>query len=180
MPDKSWTRLGSRIVSENRILRLREDRYRLDPEGLESDFVVIDVPDWVNVIAITPEREVVLIRQYRHGMRRVELEIPGGMVDAGEDPAVASLRELEEETGYTAPRARSLGAIAPNPALQNNLCHCFVAEDAHYTGRDAQERFERIEVVMTPLDAIPALIRSGKIAHSLVVASFGLLGVLAR
>jgi 8-oxo-dGTP pyrophosphatase MutT (NUDIX family) len=168
------------VVSDHRIFRLREDRYRLDPEDAGRDFVVVESADWINVIPLTDDRQVVLVRQFRHGVRQITLEIPGGLAGPGEDPAEAGLRELREETGYAARRMRRLGWVWPNPAIQNNACHFFLAEGAHRVGDPTPDPGERIEVVTRPLAEIPALIQAGEIRHALVVAAFGLAGVLAR
>ncbi len=178
LPDHSWTLLGSRVASDHRIFRLREDRYRLEPEGLEREFVVLDGADWINVIPLRDDGQVVLIRQFRHGVRQVTLEIPGGLANPGEDPLDAGLRELREETGYAARRMEKLGSVWPNPAIQNNACHFFLAEGAHQVADPAPDPGERIEVLLRPLAEIPALIRGGEIRHALVVAAFGLAGVL--
>lgn len=180
MPDRSWVFLSRREVSDHGIFRLCADRFRLEPEGRERDFVVLDGPDWVSVIPLTCSGEVVLIRQYRHGLRRTTLEIPGGMVDRGERPEQAAMRELREETGYLAPSVRSLGSVSPNPAIQSNTHHCFLAEGVELAGRPSPDPWERIEVLTRPLEEIPGLIRRGEIVHSLVVVSFGLLGILAE
>ena len=108
MPNRSWTLLGSRDILDEKIFRLRRDRYRFEPNGAERDFVVLDSASWVNVVPVTAEGRVVLIRQYRHGIRDVTIEIPGGMIDAGESPKAAAARELQEETGYTAESLRLL------------------------------------------------------------------------
>lgn len=150
----------------------------MEPEGTERDFVVIESADWVNVVPLTESGEVVLVRQYRHGVRERTLEIPGGMVDPGESPTQAAARELREETGYAPARVRELGMVTPNPAIQSNLCHTFLAEAVEPVGPPQPDPHERIEVCRVPLADIPVLIRSGSISHSLVVAAFGLMGVL--
>jgi ADP-ribose pyrophosphatase len=180
VPEKSWTLLGSRPVSEHRIFRLRYDRYRVEPAGAERDFVVMESPDWVNVVPLTADGRVVLVRQYRHGNRRVSLEVPGGIIDPGESPEAGALRELREETGYVPERVRLLGRVSPNPAIQNNWCYMYLAEGCRPTAQPEPEQFERIEVELRPLAEIPEMIRREEIFHSLVINAFGLLGLATR
>jgi 8-oxo-dGTP pyrophosphatase MutT (NUDIX family) len=151
-------------------------------------FSVIEAVDWVNVIALTPDERVVLIRQYRVGTAKVCLEIPGGMVDPGEDAEAAAARELVEETGYTARTWHHLGSMAPNPAIQNNQLHSYLALDAELSGpetgqlgsvtrgRTHEQKLEGSEVVSVdtvPLREVTELLRRGAIEHALVVAAFG-------
>jgi ADP-ribose pyrophosphatase len=140
-------------------------------------FSVIEAVDWVNVIALTPDDRVVLIRQYRVGTAKVCLEIPGGMVDAGENAQTAAARELVEETGYTARGWHHLGSMAPNPAIQNNLLHSYLALDAERTHEQRLEGSEVVSVETVPLRDVTELLRRGAIEHALVVAAFGLLAV---
>jgi 8-oxo-dGTP pyrophosphatase MutT (NUDIX family) len=137
-------------------------------------FSLILTGDWVNVIALTPAREVVLIRQWRAGTDAVTLEIPGGMIDPGEDPRTAVARELAEETGYTARTWHALGVIAPNPAILGNHLHCFLALDAALTEPLRPDGSEVLAQLTAPLADALAMVRDGRIDHALVVAAFGL------
>jgi 8-oxo-dGTP pyrophosphatase MutT (NUDIX family) len=135
-------------------------------------FSVIECTDWVNVIALTAEQQVVLVRQFRAGTASVCLEIPGGMVDAGEEAAAAAARELFEETGYRAASWQRLGAVAPNPAIFGNQLHIFLAEGAYRAGAAEPEGSEVIDVELLPLSEVWRAIREGVIEHALVVAAF--------
>jgi 8-oxo-dGTP pyrophosphatase MutT (NUDIX family) len=180
MPQKAWQLIQRETISDHRIFRLHHDRYRIAPSGLERDFVVIDAPDWINIVPITGDGRIVMIRQFRHGVRDVTLEVPGGMIDPGEDPAAAARRELREETGYQATAIEPLGWAWPNPAVQTNRLHCFVAKDVSRVGAPHPDEFERIEVELVPIAQIPALAREGRIGHALVLVALGLLGLLTE
>lgn len=132
---------------------------------------MLDAPDWVNVIALTPKKEVILVEQYRFGTERPSLEIPGGVCDRGESPLEAARRELEEETGYTSARWSSLGQVSANPAIQNNYNHFFVAEECSPVGETNFDRHERIIVHKVPFEQFLDLIREGVVDHSLMVAA---------
>jgi 8-oxo-dGTP pyrophosphatase MutT (NUDIX family) len=171
--DEAWTRVASRPGGDFRIFRLRRDLYRHDALPAPHEFVVMESVDWVNVVPVTDEGEVVLVRQFRHGIRAATLEIPGGMVDGDDDdPAAAARRELIEETGHDCRELVAIGAVHPNPAVQDNTCHTFLAIGAQPV-RDARpDPMEVIEAEARPLSEIPRLIASGAITHALVVAAF--------
>ena len=177
MPERSWTLLQSREVSDHRIFRIRHDLYRFEPTGAERDFVVLDSPHWVNVIPVTDDGQVVLIRQYRHGTRCVGLEIPGGIIDPHESPEAAAVRELHEETGFVAQRVRLLGRVHPNPAIQANYCYMYLAEGCRRVAEPHFDAFEQIEVLLHPLAQVPELIRREEINHGLVLNAFGFLAL---
>jgi 8-oxo-dGTP pyrophosphatase MutT (NUDIX family) len=180
MPERSWRFRERREVSDHRIFKIHLDRYRVLPSGQERDFVVIDAPDWINVVPLTADGNVVMIRQFRHGVRQLTLEIPGGMIDPGESPDDAAARELLEETGYRGEALRKLVSTFPNPAVQNNTLHCFVAENVRRVAAPRPDEFERIEVVEVPVTQLPELARSGAIGHSLVLVALGMLGLVHR
>jgi 8-oxo-dGTP pyrophosphatase MutT (NUDIX family) len=147
-----------------------------------GDFVYLDPADWVNVIALTSAREVVMIEQYRHGLDEITLELPGGIVDPGEDPMAACTRELLEETGYAPPNtpsvsatplpARPIGVVSANPAIMTNRVHTGLIDPVVHSGPQHLDGNEEIAVRLVPLADVPGLIRSGVIHHSLVVAAF--------
>lgn len=133
--------------------------------------LVLEVRDWVNVIALTPERRMVLVRQFRFGTNAMSLEIPGGVIDRGEEHGDAARRELREETGFTTERWTYLGAVEPNPAFQDNLCHHWLAEDVRATHGQEQDGGEDIAVVTLPEEEVLAAVRAGTIRHSLVLTA---------
>lgn len=139
--------------------------------GDPHPFYRIESPAWVNVVALTEGDELVMVRQWRQGLRAVTLEIPGGLVDPGETPAVAGARELLEETGFRAGRMTSLGSINPNPALFTNRCHMQVAESCVQVADIQNSATEETIVELLPRAALPDLLRSGGIDHALVVAA---------
>jgi 8-oxo-dGTP pyrophosphatase MutT (NUDIX family) len=153
------------------LFKPRYDRMRNPRSGAVLERLVLETPDWVNVVALTRGRDLVCVRQFRFGTGEVELEIPSGIVDPGEGHDEAARRELREETGYTAGRWRYLGAVAPNPAFQDNRCHHWLAEQAACTDAPALDVGEDIAVELLPLAAVPALVADGRIRHSLVVSA---------
>lgn len=172
MRPKPWKIISAKQDKSYRVFSLRTDRAVSPRTGKAHDFFVLECAPWVNVIPITPEGEVVLVRQYRHGVRNLTLEIPGGLVEEHDTPETAAVRELYEETGYKAPEMKPLGSVHPNPAIQNNLCYTYLAKDVFRAGPQEPDEKEDIEVVLKPLDDIPRLIREGEITHGLVVVAF--------
>ncbi len=172
MGPKPWQVVTSTTDRNYRIFNLRTDLAISPRTGKRHHFFILESSPWVNIIPLTPERQVVLVRQYRHGTQNVTLEIPGGLVEDFDSPEDAAKRELMEETGYGAGDVHSLGLVYPNPAIQNNPCYTYLAEDVFPAGDQDQDEKEDIEVVLVPLDRIPGMIKNGEITHALVVAAF--------
>ncbi|MBX7144480.1 MAG: NUDIX hydrolase [Oligoflexia bacterium] len=172
-----WKVLSEKTYESFKIFSLVRSTRRNPRTGADIDFVRIDGLDWANVIALTPDDKVVLIKQYRHGSDEFTLELPGGCVEVGENPSASVMRELEEETGYTASKLEPLGVIRPNPALLSNRCHLFIARDAKLRSSQKLDAGEDIEVLLKPLSEALDLVRSGSITHALMVAAFGLMSL---
>ncbi len=167
-----WERVASEQIADCRVFRVHRDRSLNPRDGSEHDFYRLEGPDWVNIIPLTSDDEVVMIEQYRHGTREVTLEIPGGMVDENEQPRESAARELLEETGYQAPSVVSLGKARPNPAIQDNWIHFFLAPNVAYKGEPQFDGTEQTVVRLVPLREVPALIGAGTINHALVIVAF--------
>ncbi len=175
-----WQIDEPRLLHETRIFSLREHQgHSQTHPAKRGAFVTLAAGDWVNVVALTDDEQVVMVEQYRHGFGGVTLEIPGGMVDGDEGPLAAGLRELAEETGYAGDGARIIGRVSPNPAIQTNWCHTVLVPAVALVGAPQPEGTEELGVRLVPRQQISDLIRRGVIHHALVVAAFHHLTLLA-
>jgi len=177
---KPWRRIDSRRAHDCRVFRLDEVRFEPPDERPADWFYVLDAPHWINVIPLTDDDRVLLIRQYRFGTEEVTLEIPGGMCDGNEPPVEAARRELREETGHDASELTELGWVHPNPAIQNNRCYTYLARGLSEVGAPEPDAHESFELVTVPLARIPELITGREITHALVIAAFHLLDQRSR
>jgi 8-oxo-dGTP pyrophosphatase MutT (NUDIX family) len=168
----TWHVKSTKQIADCKVFTVREDTSVCDENGREHPFFVIESPEWVNIIPVTKDNEVVLIEQYRHGIDEVTLEIPGGLVDDGEDPEAGAAREMAEETGYVPGKVILIGKSRPNPAIQNNWNYHYLALDCELKEKVKFDENESIAVRLVPLQEIPGLIGEGKITHSLVIAAF--------
>jgi 8-oxo-dGTP pyrophosphatase MutT (NUDIX family) len=166
---RRWQRLGSEPFATTRIFDVVRAIYQHPERDKPQDFFVINPPDWVNVVALTPEGQLVLVRQFRFGINDFSLEIPGGVIDAGEDPLAAGVRELREESGYVGTAARLLGSVHPNPAMQSNRCHLLLVENARPVADLDWDPDEEFAIMTQPVDEVYALAAAGGITHSMVL-----------
>jgi 8-oxo-dGTP pyrophosphatase MutT (NUDIX family) len=168
-----WIVESDTLLTKTRVFELRQHRARsqLDP-SLTGDFVYLRTPSWVNVVAITPEGALLFVEQYRHGSRSITLEIPGGMVDPGEDYLTAGARELIEETGYAGDAAILIGEGYPNPAIQDTRLGTVLILNARVVAPLDLGHHEELAVTRHLESALPGLVSGGQIDHALVVAAF--------
>jgi 8-oxo-dGTP pyrophosphatase MutT (NUDIX family) len=167
-----WQKLGSKSVGDYRIFTVRSDEKVSPRTGKTHDFFIIECVDWVNVLAVTTDEHLVMVEQFRHGTNTVELEVPGGIMDAGDkSPVETGVRELREETGYEGERARVLGNVFANPAIMTNTSHFVLVENCVLKHPVQLDSGEDIITRLVPLAALPDLVATGKIRHPLAVVA---------
>ena len=170
----AWKTTTKKVVAENPFLTLEEHQREEEGTGKHGYFFIVHAPNWANVVAITEKNEVVLIEQFRQGSERVELEIPGGVIDEGETPEESILRELVEETGYKPTKKsefKRIGEVIPNPAFIRNKCYTYLVTNVKLTGKTHFDEHEDIRVRLVPRSELEKLVTSGEIQHSLMVAA---------
>jgi len=169
---RPWPLKESTPLGDYRVFRVRRDRRCSPRTGRVHDVYVLDCPDWVNVVALTPARELVLVEQYRHGSDSIELEVPGGVMDPQDaSPLATGVRELREETGFEGRDARVLSCILPNPAIMANRCYTLVIEDCVCLHPVQLDQGEDVATRLVPWADVPGLVASGVIRHSLAIVA---------
>jgi 8-oxo-dGTP pyrophosphatase MutT (NUDIX family) len=166
MPLTPWKILASKYIHP----RFRVDRSEL-ANGKLINAMVMEFDDWANVVAITKDQKVVLVKQYRHGVKEVLLELPGGIIDDGETPLIGVQRELLEETGYISHNVIDVGYSYPNPANQTNTLYSFLAMDVEKIAEPHLDEGEDLEVHLVPLDDLIEMTKQSDFLHSLQLAT---------
>jgi ADP-ribose pyrophosphatase len=173
-PGLIWELVDSRLDREYSLFSVRINRNRSPRTGGVHEFQVLNSPDWVAVIPITAKNEMVLVTQYRHGTAELSLEPPGGLVKPGQDPEQSGREELEEETGYIAPRLELLGWMHPLPALFTNKFYVYLAKEAKPKGNKNPDETEELDTVVVPVHQVREMIRSGHITCGIMIAALHL------
>lgn len=166
-PPSQWDLKENHLHSDCRIFEVYKQRFRRKSDGVEGDFFVLDTNSWVNVLAVTPNKELVLVRQFRFGTQEFSLEPPGGVIEKGEDPIVAGLRELEEETGYVGEDATLIGTARPNAAILSNQCYFVLVENVMKTAELAFDQHEELVTELHPIKNLKAMVQEERITHSI-------------
>ncbi len=166
-----WDVLKDTKVYETPIFSLHQVEVLPDKETTPKPFYVIQAPEWINVMALTESNEVVLVEQYRFGVDESTLEIPGGMVDAGESPLEAAKRELLEETGFSSDNWEFMGKTSANPAIFNNYAHLYIAKNCRKTAPQQTDGTEDIAIHILPINDFLNLVKDGTVHHAIVLAA---------
>jgi 8-oxo-dGTP pyrophosphatase MutT (NUDIX family) len=168
--NNNWKRISKESVFKTRIFDLHMEKSECLRTGAIQNFYYIQCVDWVNVIALTPDSSIVMIRQFRHGSGNLEIEVPGGGIDQRDtDPIAAGARELMEETGYSGENGRIIGKVCPNPALQNNFCFTVMFDNCVKKSEPFLEDTEVIETELVSIPELEKLVTGGHIRHGLVL-----------
>ncbi len=169
----AWKILETKEIFKTGIFRFRVDKCELPNGKIMPNYYIFEFPDWVNVVPVTPEKKIVLIRQYRHANQSITIEIPGGSMhpNTSETPLDEAKRELIEETGYDSDEFILVMSHDPNPALQNNKMHTFLALNCIKKQEPQMDPFEDIETFEASLKEVQEMIKNGTIKHSLILAS---------
>ena len=168
-PLPAWQKTGAVQHADCRIFTVEKERWE-HPGGVKKgEFYVLHCPGWVNVLARTEAGKLVMVRQFRFGTRDFSLEIPGGVMEEGENPLLTGARELLEETGYAGDEPRLLGQVHPNPAIQNNQCHIVFIDRVKKVAEVAWDGNEEMDVCEMSVDEVITAALTGKITHALVL-----------
>lgn len=170
MKDMTWKTLSSEYLIKRPWLTARRDKVQLPDGRIMDEYYVLEYPTWVNVIAITKEGEMVLVRQYRHALGRTNFELVAGVLEKGEDPLVAAQRELLEETGYSGGEWKELMQLSANSSTMTNLTHCFLAEGVEKTALQNLDASEDLEVYVFSQEEVRQKLQQGDFVQALMVA----------
>ena len=167
MSNLTWKTLSSHYVHKGPWATLRADKCEMPDGTIVDEYFVLEYPDWANAVAVTEDNKIILVRQYRQAAGIVSLEIPGGVIEQGEDPEAGMLRELLEETGYEFSKAELIATVSPNPATSNNLTYCYLATGGKKVQDQDLDDHEEIIVEEYTIAEVKQLLADNKIAQAL-------------
>lgn len=165
-----WRTIATEYLIRRPWLTARRDEVELPNGKVYDEYYVLEYPDWVNMIAVTTDGQVLLERQWRQALGEISTEIPAGVIEQGESPLAAAQRELAEETGYTGGQWTELLTLAPNSSTMNNRCHCFLAQGVSLTEAQHLDETEDLQVMLTPEAEVFEMLKRGDFHQAMMVA----------
>lgn len=178
---EKWKKLSSKYLVKERWATLRVDTCQLPNGMVKDDYYVLEYPNWANAVAVTCEGKILMVRQYRFAAEIVSLEVPGGVIDEGEDAETAIKRELREETGYTFDTCELIATLYPNPATSTNRTYTYLLTGGIKTHDQHLDEHEILNVEAYSIDEIKQQLADNKIDQALHVAAlhYGLMRLKA-
>lgn len=167
--DLRWKKLSSKYIYDDRWFRARADSCAFPDGRIIEPYYVVELPDWCNTVVVTADERIILVRQYRYPVDQTTYELPGGIIEKGEDPLNAAIREMEEETGYTSEDVSFLMKLAPNPAINNNTAYFFLAKNAVPAGKQHFDALEDMDTVSFSKEEIWQLLRENQLQHGVQI-----------
>ena len=162
-----WKVLESKQLFKEPWFTVRKDICELPNGNKHSAYYILEYPDWATAFALTEDHKVIMVKQYRHGLGEISLELPGGVIDAGESAVEAIARELREESGYEFDSIEEIGKVSPNPATSNNYMHMFIAKGGKKVAEQKLDETEDVEVLFYSIDELKAAVKNKQIVQSL-------------
>jgi 8-oxo-dGTP pyrophosphatase MutT (NUDIX family) len=173
--DFHWAEEGRTLLADCSIFTVF-NAHRISPQGQRADRYLLQAPDWAMVIPLVKSAgndACLMVRQYRQGSGSVTMEFPAGMVDPGETPEEAVIRELREETGYEAGKLSLLGAVNPNSAIMTNTQYVYLAENLVHRGGLSLDEHEDLEVEVVPLSDVIRQMGQGAFDNGTMMMALG-------
>ena len=168
--ERPWKTLETKYLIRKPWLTARVDKLELPDGRIMPEYYVLEYPDWVNVLALTTDGQMVMIRQYRYGLGQAGFELVAGVIDEGETPEQAARRELLEETGFGGGEWQEVMTLSANPSTTNNLTHCFLATGVERISTQQLEPPEDIEVHIMHPDEVLGMLQRNEIKQALMAA----------
>jgi len=165
MRELRWKLLLKKYVYENKWFHARADSCMLPDGRIIEPYFVVELPDFCNMVIVTEEEKIVMVRQYRYPVDQITFELAGGIIEKGEDPQMAALREMQEETGYTSNEVEYLFKVAANPALNSNFAYFYLAKNAVKTEAQNFDELEDLDVVSFSKEEFLQLLHENKLQH---------------
>jgi len=165
-----WQKIASKYLVKEKWATLRVDTCKLQNGAIKDDYYVLEYPNWANAVALTKEGKIILVRQYRFAADIISLEIPGGVIDDGEEPEAGIIRELQEETGYSFESCELIATLYPNPATSTNKTFTYLLKGGVKTHEQHLDEHEILNVEEYTIEEVKQLLKDNKIDQALHVA----------